>query len=377
MADRHDPHADHDPLVIAGLLDRDLTPVERAAAEGLVATCPDCAALHAELLALSNTARELPAPARVRDFQLTSTDAERLVAMARREPANANARPTGVMTDRTTTPHATHDEMLVASLADHSLPDADRKAAEALVASCRDCADLHADIVALRAATAAMPTPARPSDYTLTADDAARLRSRGWRRLVSAFGTARDSFSRPLAVGLTTLGIAGLLVASLPSIIAGGVTSGFGTLTTVGAGNPGGPLYAAQGSNSATENRSGAPAVPAAAAPTAAPSGGKSVDAGGPITSSGPVAQPAASPGEFGVTQSDRASPGPVRGTGQGAAVTGGASPTPAEQDTSLGGTQALEQLRLPPLAIVSGVFLLVGLGLFAIRWGARRLGDG
>ena len=109
--------------------------------------------------------------------------------------------------------------MLVASLADHSLPDADRKAAEALVASCRDCADLHADIVALRAATPAMPTPARPSDYTLTADDAARLRSRGWRRLVSAFGTARDSFSRPLAVGLTTLGIAGLLVASLPSIL--------------------------------------------------------------------------------------------------------------------------------------------------------------
>jgi len=39
--------------------------------------------------------------------------------------------------------------------------------------------------------------------------------------------------------------------------------------------------------------------------------------------------------------------------------------------------TQALEELQLPPLAIVSGAFLLIGLGLFAIRWGARRLGDG
>ncbi len=380
MVDRHDPHADHDPLVIAGLLDRDVTPVERAAAEDLVATCPDCAALHAELMALSSAARELPVPARARDFRLTPADAERLVAMTPREPASANARPTGVMIDRTKAPHGTHDEMLVASLADHSLPDVDRKAAEVLVASCRECADLHADILAVRAATVTMPTPARPRDYTLTADDAARLRSRGWRRLVSAFGTARDSFSRPLAVGLTTLGIAGLLVASLPSIVAGGVTFGSGTLTTVGAGNlPGGGL-AAPVTNPGSENATGAPAVPAAAAPSAGPSGGKSVDAGGPIASPGPVAAPASSPvGDFGIIQPGQASAGAVRG-GQGAGVTGGASPAPAalrDLNANSGDTQALGQLQLPPLAIVSGTFLLIGLGLFAIRWGARRLGDG
>jgi len=381
VADSHDRHADHDPLLIAGLLDRDLTEAERATAEEQAATCSDCAALHADLLTLSSAARDLPVPARARDFRLTAADADRLVAMTPREPATANARPTGVMTDRPTTPHAAHDEMLVASLADHSLPDAERAAAEVLVASCRDCADLHADVVALRAATLTMPTPTRPRDYTLTADDAARLHSRGWRRLVSPFGTARDSFSRPLAAGLTTLGIAGLLVASLPSIT-GGITSGSGTLSAVGAAIPPGPPLAAPGSNPATENTSGAgaPAGPAAA-PTAGASGGKSVDAGGAITSPVPAVAPGSSPiADYGVTQPGLASPGPVLGIGQGAGVNGGASPTPAALrglDTSLGGTQALEQLQLPPLAIVSGAFLLVGLGLFAIRWGARRLGDG
>ena len=378
MADRNEPHADHDPLLIASLLDRDLTEAERATAEDRVANCPDCAALHADLLALSSWARDLPVPARARDFQLTAADAQRLVAMTPREPTTANARPTGVMTDRPTTPHAAHDEMLVASLADHSVPAVERTAAEALVASCRVCADLHADVVALQAATLTMQTPPRPRDYTLTADEAARLRSRGWRRLVSAFGTARDSFSRPLAVGLTTLGIAGLLVASLPSIITGGVTSASGTLTTVGApAAPGGPLYAAQGSNPATENRSGVPAIPAAAAPTAGAPGAKSVDGGGPIGSPGPIAVPASSPvADYG-NQPDRASPGTVGGVGEGAGLTGGSTPSAAALDTSLGGTQAPDGLRLPPLAIVSGAFLLVGIGLFAIRWGARRLGHG
>ncbi|MEA2548883.1 MAG: hypothetical protein QOE42_1481, partial [Chloroflexota bacterium] len=359
MADRHDPHADHDPLLIAGLLDRDLSEAERATAEVRVATCPDCAALRADLVALSSAARALPVPARARDFRLTAADADRLAATAPREPATAYARPTGVMTDRPTTPHAAHDEMLVASLADHSLPDVERAAAEALVASCRACAELHADIVALRAATLTMPTPTRPRDYTLTADDAARLRSRGWRRLVSVFGTARDSFSRPLAVGLTTLGIAGLLVASLPSIITGAVTSGSGTLSAVGAALPGGPGLAAPGSNPAAENASGAAAVPAAA-PTAGASGTKSVDAGGAITSPGPVAAPVSSPiADYGVAQPGRASAGPAPGIGQDTGISGGASPTPdllRGLESSIRGAQALEQLQLPPLAIVSGM---------------------
>ena len=104
--------------------------------------------------------------------------------------------------------------MLVASLADHSLAAVERAAAEALVATCGPCADLFTDLEALRVATQAQPVPARPRDFRLTADDAVRMRPGGWRRFVAAFGSSRDMLSRPLAAGLTTIGLAGLLVAT-------------------------------------------------------------------------------------------------------------------------------------------------------------------
>src|SRR5206468_4581458 len=137
------------------------------------------------------------------------------------------SRLTNEMTDpRTTAAHASHDPILVAALSDRSLTATERAVAEALVAGCSRCAELHADLVALGAAARAMPTPARPRDYLLTPADAVRLRPTGWRRVVGAFGTARDGFSRPLAVGLTTLGLAGLLVTTVPTILQGRVSSG-------------------------------------------------------------------------------------------------------------------------------------------------------
>ena len=36
-------HDEHDPLLVAALLDRDLSESERAAGELLVASCPECA----------------------------------------------------------------------------------------------------------------------------------------------------------------------------------------------------------------------------------------------------------------------------------------------------------------------------------------------
>ena len=226
MADPRDPHAEHDPLIVAALLDRDLEGEERAIAEARIASCASCAALHADLVALSVATSTQPTPARPRAFTLTAADAARLATDAAGEPGSTMPRLTGVMTDPfTSSDHASHDTILVASLADHSLPASERTAAEALVAACSQCADLHADLLALRAATRAMPTPARPTDYTLTPRDAVRLRSGGWRRFVAILGTSRDALSRPLAVGLTTLGLAGLLVATLPSFSMGGATS--------------------------------------------------------------------------------------------------------------------------------------------------------
>ena len=62
MADPRTAHAEHDPLVIAALLDRDLAGEERAIAEARIASCASCAALHADLLALSLATRDAADP---------------------------------------------------------------------------------------------------------------------------------------------------------------------------------------------------------------------------------------------------------------------------------------------------------------------------
>src|SRR3954451_9763172 len=111
--------------------------------------------------------------------------------------------------------HRDHDPDLIASLLDREAGGPDRDRATALVTSCNACARLHADLVALTAAVRVQPTPARPRDFSITPEDAARLRrGRGWRRLL-ALGGPRDRLTRPLALGLTTLGVAGLLLANI------------------------------------------------------------------------------------------------------------------------------------------------------------------
>ena len=108
-----------------------------------------------------------------------------------------------------TTP--THDTLLVAASPTGRLSTADRSRRRGARRRLRPlCAPSTPISSRSRAATRAMPTPARPRDYQLTPADAARLRPAGWRRWIAAIGSARDTFSRPLAVGLTTLGLAGL-----------------------------------------------------------------------------------------------------------------------------------------------------------------------
>ncbi len=111
------------------------------------------------------------------------------------------------------TDHAGHDPLLVAEAADRGgrLP--------ATLAACPDCVALHADLIHLAAAIPLSPVPARPRAYTLDPADAARLRPAGWRRWLAAIGTSRDAVTRPLAVGLTTIGLAGLLVATVPGFL--------------------------------------------------------------------------------------------------------------------------------------------------------------
>ena len=115
--------------------------------------------------------------------------------------------------------HATHDRELVAALIDRELTGSERERARALVDACTACATLHDDLRTLAVAARDLPVPARPRDFMLSPADAERLRPTLIRRLLGAIGTSRDAVSRPLAMGLTTLGLAGLLVATVPSAL--------------------------------------------------------------------------------------------------------------------------------------------------------------
>ena len=363
MADAADRHDAHDPVIVASLFDGDLDGADLAIAQVWVATCPSCAALHADLLALSEAMRAQATPARPRDFRLTAEDAARL----RAEPAAADARLTAVKTDRPDAAvHATHDITLVASMADHSLPAAERAAGQELVSSCSDCAALHADLVALVAATRAMPTPRRPIDYRLTRGHAARLRPNPWRRLVAVIGSAHDGVTRPLAIGLTALGLVGVLVASAPTVLQSGAGLGGSAASSQSIQETGPIVNAAPAPgavDTAGDGTAGAAPAPGAAADAAAvpTAPDRTVENLSPVY--GAAIPPSAEP-----------SAGPLADVGQGKVPSG---TPPSDDGSSLEASQGDTSSGMDALLVVSAALLVVGLGLFLLRWGARRLADG
>ena len=250
--------------------------------------------------------------------------------------------------------HDRHDLLAIAALADRDATGEEALRAQAQVDTCTECASLHAELVSLASATRALPAMQRPRDFQLRPEDAQRLRPNRIRRLFGTFGTARDGFSRPLALGLTTLGLAGLLFGVLPSTLSfGGAASA-----------PSGP---AAGSAPQQEIQQ---TLGAAAAASAAPAEG-----GAPAAQPGASA-PAARPG---------ASPQPAAGLGFDSGDGAVAIPAPTDVDTFnqrdvAGEGQGLTSLSedstgVSVLIVVSGTLLIIGLGLFALRWTSRRFG--
>ena len=243
--------------------------------------------------------------------------------------------------------HAAHDPTWMAALAtrEPDLSPSERATAQAALESCGACADLLADLVALSAAIPYAAMPARPRDFTITAADAARLRPNGLRRLLKAIGSARDGVTFPLALGLTTMGIAGLLVATVPSF--SGATGG---------------------------------AAPAALSPV-----GQAIPA--PAAASAPAAAPSAAPAASGVRGQDTQHYGMTtapasESSGEGEVFTGddGDGRLDAERqdarsmfESSIGDDGSGRST----LMVLAATLLIAGLGLFALRWTARRLGDG
>ena len=236
--------------------------------------------------------------------------------------------------------HAAEHAPAIAALQAGDLAGPERVRAEALLADCPACAALHADLVTLRAAVRAMPAPPRRRDFRLTDADAARLRPSPWRRLVGWLAAPRSTV-RPLATGLATLGIAGLVLTSLPGLGPGVATPAPAYQVTMGPADAG----ALQGG---PESSAKAGAGGQGAAPTAAATAAEGMM--GPAE--GPAVAPSAVPaqvdaGERGGTTASRNAAG---------APSGGAAG--------------------PNLAAVASVALLAaGLALFGARWAARRAG--
>jgi len=349
VADDLDRHSEHDPMLVAGLVgDPDGGSADDPAGTWIT-DCADCSALYADLLALSVSTRALPTPPRVRDYTLTAADATRLTKAA--------------------TVHTAHDMQLVAALVDRTVDPAERRSAEALIEACADCAALHADLVSLATATKDMQVPSRPRDYSLTPADAERLRRGGWRRLVAAFGTSRDSLSRPLAIGFTSLGLVGVLVVGAPSVLQ------VGSSTAGSAATSGQTIEAAEAAGVDGSAAAGGGIEPGG--PVIAPPPGAVSDLAGELTELRPGAA-AASPivvapirASDAANQLDSIPPlDPVTRTGSSK----GATPDVARVGPVAGSTQ--QGSGDSSVFVLSGLFLLIGLGLFVIRWEARRLSD-
>jgi hypothetical protein len=265
------------------------------------------------------------------------------------------------MTDpvRTTAPaeHARHDLSIVAVLAARptDLDEKDSAAARAQVASCSTCADALADLVALRTTLPETATPPRPRDFRLTPADAQRLHRSGWRRFLGYFGSPRDGFSRPLAIGLTTLGLAGILLATIPSTFIGG--SG-----AAAPANEAAPIQQAAPAPAASVPSTDRTAL-GAALPSAAASALTEVAAAAPSAS---TVVGGAAPG----TSTEAAS------ASADIQVFTGGNPDEVAPDLTGGSDSSLraDATDLSTLLVVGGVLLIAGLGLFALRWSGRRL---
>jgi hypothetical protein len=173
-------------------------------------------------------------------------------------------------------PHTGHDREAIAAYAAGDAAAAARVRAEFLIRDCEGCARLVDDLRAIAAATRQLPAPiAIARDFRLSAADAARLRGGPWRRIAGALGLPAWN-PRPFAAALTTLGVAGLLIAVLPFMSLGSAGSAAAPEAAGSASDQkavfgaGGGLYAASPAASPAATAGPSAGVPAAVYSSAA-----------------------------------------------------------------------------------------------------------
>jgi hypothetical protein len=257
--------------------------------------------------------------------------------------------------------HAQHDPLVVVSFAAGDLTGADRDLAASLIAACADCATLHDDLLAIARATAALPPATRPRDFQLSPEQAARLRPAGWRRFVAAFASPQLAMTRQLGIGLTTIGLAGLLVSVLPT-----VQLGIGGSAAAPAGAPAAAPAGSQQFLSAAESSNGTDSL---AAPSAAPAatGLRSVGDGEPSPIPDVAFGPASSPAKT------YASGGAgIEGNHQAQAPQVAATAAPEVQRDASTGLET-DDGAMSLVVVASAILLAAGIALLL----ARRIAKG
>jgi len=259
--------------------------------------------------------------------------------------------------------HDQHDQLLVVSLAAGDLTGADRDRATSQIADCADCARLNDDLLVIARATAALPAAVRPRDFQLSPEQAARLRPAGWRRFVAAFAQPRLAMTRQLGVGLTTLGVAGLMLSAI-----GSINIGFGGMSA-------GAAPAAQGpANESTKDYTDTGA--GGAAPSAAAASSE-------LTPVYAANEPSASPYALGFPDASTTVRAPASDDGRGGAITvqrsqarPGATQA-ADFGAELPAEVSAEEPGAPLIVVASVILLAAGIALLLARRIARRITTG
>jgi hypothetical protein len=113
--------------------------------------------------------------------------------------------------------HRRHDRLLIARhVANDLVAATEREQAASLVRDCPECAALATDLMAVARATRELAVPARPRDFSISAEQAARLRRGPVDRLIRRVGMPGLGYLRPLAAATMAIGLVLAAIGWLP-----------------------------------------------------------------------------------------------------------------------------------------------------------------
>ena len=248
--------------------------------------------------------------------------------------------------------HPDHDLLLIAAHAAGDATVTDGVRAQSLLETCPECVDLHRDLLSITATSRSLRAAAAataPRDFRITPEQAARLRRGSWLRTVLApFGGARSA-ARPMATAFTSLGVAGLLVATVLPGMLGGAASTLGSAPERDMSQGGAVASAAPAGPGA--GAAGPTLVPAAGYPGVRP------------VANGPSQAPDV---EYGVKDGTSTPPD--------VAIAGSNSTQAPEAVDDMAGRLRASVSPPSPLFLGSIALLALGLLLFGLRFAGRRL---